>query len=135
MPPINDLASSKTVKQSLAYGLVGVVNTLTDFCIFALLLYVFEQHLITANSVAFSIAVLQSYFLNNVWTFKNSSQKVEHRRQFLLFLLVQIGALVLSNSTIVLLSQYTHPMISKLGATIIAFIWGFVLCKRFVFRV
>ncbi|MEM7707639.1 MAG: GtrA family protein [Pseudomonadota bacterium] len=134
MSQFPELMKSETVRQGAAYGAVGVVNTLTDFLVFIVLLYLVEIHLLLANTLAFCVAVIQSYILNNYWTFGAVPRKVSHHRQLGAFLLVQMGALALSNVTIVLLSQYLNPMISKLFATVVAFAWGFVLSKRFVFR-
>jgi len=123
-----------SLKQAFRFGLVGVTNTLLDFGIFALLYYQLDQPLLVANSLAFSAAVVQSYLLNKAWTFKGAKQSVSRKREFGLYLLVQLGALILSNVTVFALSQYLEPMISKVIATLVTFVWGFVLSKKIVFK-
>ena len=125
---------STTASQAMKFAAVGVVNTALDLAVFSCLFYIFELGLIFSNSVAFLTAVIQSYLLNKVWTFRSSIENKITMKEFILFSTVQLSALMLSNITIYILSIYLPVLISKLMATVVTFVWGFLVTKRVVFH-
>ena len=86
--------------QITKFAVVGIINTTIDFSIFLFLLYQLELSLLAANTIAYSVAVVNSFLLNRYWTFSQTSKHGDPRRQFLLFLGFNIVGLGLSNLTV-----------------------------------
>ena len=90
-----------------------------------------------ANTGAWAFAVTQSFILNRFWTFhatRHDSLEIHHYgKQFLMFIVVSIGCLAISNGTVWMLVDYYPAMVAKLIATVLVLIWGFFLSKRLVF--
>lgn len=60
--------------QFIKFGLVGVSNTLICEGIYAVLLY-FKMHYLLANLIGFAISVLNAYYWNNKFVFKEQEDK------------------------------------------------------------
>jgi putative flippase GtrA len=56
------------------FGIVGIVNTVLDLCLFNALLWLFpthsSAHLLVYNSIAYAIGAIDSFLLNKYWTFR-----------------------------------------------------------------
>ena len=65
----------KNVIQFVKFGMVGLSNTVISYVLYSILLY-FGLYYILANVIAFILSVLNSFFWNNKYIFKNeTSQK------------------------------------------------------------
>lgn len=62
----------KLVKQFIKFGIVGVSNTLLSLAIYYILVFINVNYLI-ANVIAFIISVLNAYYWNNKYVFKNTN--------------------------------------------------------------
>lgn len=85
-------------KQFLTFGIIGVINTLVHVGTLALV-YLFLRennsfHVMVANSIAFCVASIFSYFANNKFTFKNDNVSVSKMIQTIL---VFLGRLIMTN--------------------------------------
>jgi len=84
--------------QFLRYGLIGVYNTVVNFAIFNALIWLTGIStglpVIGFSLIAFVIVIIQSFFINKKWVFKNTEGS--HRRQFTAFFLVS-GLVALFN--------------------------------------
>ena len=54
--------------QFIKFGLVGVLNTLVDFLVYQLLVYL-GLHYAPAQCISYTCGLLNSYFFNSRWTF------------------------------------------------------------------
>lgn len=133
--------------QFIKFGLIGGFNTLVDFGILNALMYITKIYkgngLILLNIVSFSVAVINSYFLNKYWAFKDKSS-VDREKQFVSFLAVSIVGVVINTLVLRVVSTNIDPMfglnqqiwtnIGKLLATGVSLVWNFIGYKFFVFK-
>ena len=61
------------IKQFIKFGIVGLSNTFISLTIYYVLIY-FKVNYIIANTVAFIISVLNSYYWNSKFVFKKSQE-------------------------------------------------------------
>ncbi len=125
------------MKQFAKFVMVGLVNTAIDFFIYFSLTRgteFFNQHLLSANVIAFSVAATNSFFWNKKWTFRDQSKK--YHTQYAKFLIVSIGGLILSQIIFVFGVHYLKisDILTKLAAVIIVTFWNFALNKLWTFR-
>lgn len=111
----------------LKFGLVGVTGTILDFGITYLAKEKLKWNKYLANSCGFVIAVSNNYYLNRIWTFKNTDPDIGW--QFSKFMTVALVGLLLNNLIIYLLTERMklNFYFAKLSATFIVFIWNFFL--------
>jgi len=127
-----DFIIRNILKQFIIFCLIGISNTIIHLGVYYLLVWI-NVHYLIANIIAFLISVINSYFLNKRFTFKNSKTSVLTIVKLyasygfttllgtgLLFLLVEIIGI----------NKYISPVIN-IG--IITFI-NFFLNKYFVFK-
>ncbi len=69
---------NKSIIQFIKFGMVGVVNTVTSYCIYSVLFHFGVDPLI-CNIPAFIISVLVSFFLNNSFVFKEDDGKKKRK--------------------------------------------------------
>jgi len=135
------------VFQLIKFGMIGVLNTVVDYVILLILSKITGitsgNGIIPLNIISFSIATVNSYFLNKLWTFSDKS-RVEQARKFSLFLIVSIVGVII-NTVIVRVITTNVPIqlnltprewliAAKLAATGVSLIWNFVGYKLFVFK-
>jgi len=60
-------------KQFIKFGIVGISNTLLALAIYYALVLFVGVHYILANTIAFAISVLNAYYWNSKYVFKQSA--------------------------------------------------------------
>lgn len=128
----------KSFREIIRYSTVGVANTISDFAVFSVLYYLLNVQVLVANTLAFLFAVSQSYLLNKSWTFKEYSDAGNDSaisgRKYLLFVMINVGGLTISNVTIYLLVNHYPALVAKIAAAVLVLIWGFFLSRKYVFH-
>lgn len=123
----------KEVMRLIKFNIVGVMNTTIDFVAFYLLTTYASFSVVLAQIIAYSLGVINSYFMNRFWTFnvKGSHDK----KQFMLFILVNLLALSVSTLLIYFLSKAIQQvMIAKVLVTIIVMIINYLGQKFIIFK-
>jgi len=86
-----------------------------------------------ANGLAFAVAVTQGYWLNAVWTFRDTA-KSNFWRKYVSFVAVNLGGLVASMIMLLLLRDVIGPLAAKFSAVLFVFAWGYGMSRRLIFR-
>lgn len=123
--------------QFIKFGVVGLSNTAISYAIYTALVY-FSVYYIAANTIAFIISVLNSFFWNNKFVFtKNKGEKRNTGKTIIkTFITYSFTGLILSNILLYLLvntaniSKYIAPLFI-LAVTIPL---NFILNKFWAFR-
>lgn len=134
------------VNQIWKFAVVGFLNTAVDFLVLNLLMYftgIYKGGLIfILNLISFSIAVINSYFLNKYFTFKYKESN-NGTAEFSGFVVVSIFGALINSGVVYLITQFEapfdlHPQIwsnfAKLTATFFSLAWNFIGYKFFVFK-
>lgn len=108
----------KTLLQFIKFGIVGFLNTIISYVIYALLTYLGVYYVIS-NIIGFIASVLNSFFWNNRYVFKKSDDEKRNPWWTLVktFLAYSSTGLVLANVLLVLfvdkleISKYIAPTI------------------------
>lgn len=140
--------TKELIIQFSKFVLVGVVNTGIDFIILNLLIRITGITtgigIVVLNSISFTAAVVNSYFMNKYWTFgiKGETTKTVEASKFLLVSLIGLG---INNGIVYGITDFISPLFSQIGpvfwvniakivATGVALIWNFIGYKVFVFK-
>lgn len=116
----------------IRFCIVGIINTLIDFGLFAALLYGAGWGPLAAHIPAFCAAVANSFIMNKVWTFgdKNAATGAQFGR----FAAVA-GMGLLISSAIVAGGSHVMPVLAAKGLAIAAtLMWNYAGSSLFVFR-
>jgi putative flippase GtrA len=114
------------------FGLVGILNTLIDIMMFAILINV-GTHYIIAQVVSYCCGLINSYLFNKKWTFK-STIKI-NLREIGKFIAVNLITFLITIGLLYLFEQNTeYDLITiKLFATAIGMVVNFMGSKLWVF--
>ena len=115
------------------FTVVGGINTVIDFSAFYLLFEVFGIGFVIAHIGAFSVAVINSFVFNAIWTFKNL-KRGQLFKQVAMFLVIAVFGLGLSTLTIYLCAPYMNIYLAKIAAMAVSLVWNYVGSWLFVFR-
>jgi len=122
------------------YLAVGVVGTLADWSVFAVLLSILDVNYLIAPIISYSIGTVINYILNRRLTFNNKYKKVHY--QFASFLIVALIGLVIQELVIYGMVEYVFSndadrwaFAAKVVATFVGFAWTFAANKRVTFKV
>ena len=151
-PPTEKLGlRARLIKHFSKFIIVGGVNTGIDFAVLNALMYLSSitsgLGLFVLNCISFSVAVVNSYFMNKRWTFKEATAGIEGKNvsvQFSQFFVVSligitINGLILTSITSYVaapfgLSEQLWANVAKLFATGASLVWNFIGYKLFVFK-
>ena len=141
--------NKSTFIELLKFGFAGGLNTLIDFAVLNILIYIFglgqnSSHYTIFKIISFSASVTNSYFLNKYWVFKNNSEINQSQNEIMKFLGVSLVGLVLNTGVSFLIFHYGSPFINvgaktlaNIGAivgTLTVLFWNFIGYKLFVFK-
>ena len=70
------LIYNKKLIQFIKFGIVGCSNTIISLAIYYVLVY-FNVNYIIANGIGFIVSVLNAYFWNNKYVFKNNNNNTK----------------------------------------------------------
>ncbi len=132
--------------QIIRFGEVGVLNTIMDFGILNLLIWLTGitsgLAIIPLNIFSFLTATVNSYFWNKSWTFeKQGGSTSKEFSQFLVISMIGLGintAIIYMGTTLVSplfgLSSGAWANIMKVFATMFSMVWNFFGYKFIVFK-
>ena len=146
--------------KAVSFALIGVVNTLVDYCIFLVARAVLARSasaealfnsvsascrcadpttvdLIAANMISWTVAVSGSYVLNSSITFAAESGRKLRWRSYLIFVVSGIVGWFANTATLVFAAQVLQlPVwVAKAIAILASFVVNFTLSHFVVFRV
>lgn len=116
------------------FALVGVVNTLLDMGLFALLAQLLGVNVYLSQCISFSAGVLNSYLLNRSWTFR--TKEAFWSPALVRFLLLNVAMLAVSTAIIWLFYDLLgiHKLIAKVISTGCTLVVSFLINRLWVFR-
>ncbi len=109
----------------LKFGAVGLLGMGIDFLVTFLCKEKLRINKFVANGLGFSLAVVNNYALNRIWTF--SSRNSQLVQQFFTFLLISCVGLALNTALVYFFHQKLRMnfYLSKVFAIGIVFLWNF----------
>ncbi len=118
----------------IKFGLAGSVGIVIDFGFTWLCKEKLKWNKYLSNIIGFSLAVINNYILNRIWTFKSTNPRWE--TEFGKFVLLSLIGLGLNNLFLYLFHQRLKMNFyaGKLVATLLVFIWNFSSNLVFNFR-
>lgn len=125
--------TDREISKFIKFGIVGILNTLINWTIFAILNFL-GMYYIISNIIAYVIATINSYIWNSKWVFKyRGEDKKETTGKFIL-----LNLFGLSLNTVILYLFVDLMRFNKLIAlvitTIIVMIINYILNKVWVFN-
>ena len=122
------------VLKAMSFAAVGVVNSAVDFGVFSFAYYYFGLPIITANVMAWIVAVSGSYVMNSLTTFARESGRELRPTAYFTFLVSQLAGLVANTTTVFIASYFMPVLLGKLLAIGASFLVNFSLSHFVVFR-
>lgn len=134
--------------QIAKFALVGFSNAAIDFAVINLLMWQTEINkglmIILFNTIAFCVAVVNSYLWNKLWTFQ-SEDKTESKNvqsEFIQFIVIALVGVAINNSIVYGVSTFVSSTlapqlwvnVAKVFATFASMTWDFLGYKFIVFK-
>lgn len=122
------------ILQFIKFVIVGFSNLFIDFTIYLLLTRVAGVHYLWSNLFSFTVATVNSFFLNKKWTFRDTSR--DYHKQYFKFYLVSGVGLGLNQLILFLLieSWGLYDIVAKCIAVVIVTFWNFIANRLWTFR-
>ena len=116
------------------FGVVGFSGMLIDFGITYLCKEKLKINKYIANMLGFTLAVINNFILNRIWTFNSVSQNWQE--EFLRFLLFSLSGLAVNTFLVYILNGRfkVNFYLAKAIAIICVFFWNYSLNAMFNFK-
>ena len=127
-------AGGKVAGELGRYTVVGGFAFLVDFFLLYALTEWAEFHYLLSATVSFSVGLVVNYCLSIIWVFSHRALQ-NARFEFMVFLLVGLGGLLLNDLILVLLTPLLkgNYMIAKIAAVGFVYLWNFFVRRKFLF--
>lgn len=128
--------SRKTAKQFARFAVVGTITFLIDYLLLMVLSHVFGMDPVPAGAISFIVSLVTNYLVSMRFVFTRR-EDISRRRQFGLFVLLSLAALIL-NELIIWLGMMrieNTPLnltIVKVLATMMVTLWNFFSRSRWL---
>jgi putative flippase GtrA len=135
------LKLNSALHQLFRYFLVGGAAFIVEFSSFALLIHVLQgkYDLQIAQTLSFCGGLITSFVGNKFITFNHAQKEYlhSHQVQFVKYVVLAIGNLLLTNTLIYLLVNHASlkPLIAKVLLMASVALWNYVIFKRYIFKV
>ena len=119
-------------KKIIKFCVSGTVSAGVDFGTLILLVEVFSFNIIAANTISFTLAVINSFMFNKHWTFRDAGKN--YSKQFFKFFMVSVTGLILNNSFLYLFIKLGLWYVAgKVITTLIVLFWNFSVNNLWTF--
>ncbi|MBG9984435.1 GtrA family protein [Aerococcaceae bacterium DSM 111022] len=121
-------------QQLMNFALVGVLATLIDYLVFALLFNGLKINYLIATVAAFIVSTVFNYWASMRYVFSSRFEDNEKMREFMIFVTLSISGLVLTALLMKVTVDYLliHPNIAKILVTGVVMVFNFVTRKLFI---
>jgi putative flippase GtrA len=119
--------------KAASFAMVGVVNTLVDYCVFLAGYYLLGLPLVPANVLSWLVAVSGSYVMNSYVTFAVESGRQLRWRAYAAFVASGIAGVITNTTVLVVASLWLPVPAAKLCAIAASFGVNFSLSHFVVF--
>lgn len=102
----------KEFKRFVRFGIVGIIGSIVDFGFLNLFTLVFKLPFILSSILSFSLAVVNNFVLNRIWTFPGS-RKDPILNQLIQFGLVSVVGLLIRTPMLIWLEKVLVPLAEK----------------------
>ncbi len=118
------------------FAVVGVTNTLVDYSLFYLLTRFLGFHALLANPISVETAIMWSFTWNSLWTFSERKLDQNIFSRFVVFQIVSLGGLLLSQISLLVFTHYLgiFDLFSKALSIPIVLVFNYLLNSRWTFR-
>ena len=107
------LKSKKERIRFIKFGTVGIIGSVVDFGVFNLLTIVFNVNSIVSSIISFSLAVINNFVLNRIWTYPET-RKSSVYKQLIQFAIVSCLGLAIRVPLFAWLEKVLIPLAEKL---------------------
>jgi putative flippase GtrA len=133
--------SQQELWRFIKFALVGISGTIVDFTTLNIVHLLFGASLFVSNSISFSIAVVNNFIWNRLWTFPESRAR-PFSTQLLQFGAVNVVGLVINQTVFLTLNHYVfRPWLGELGynvakacAIIVVLFWNFGINRIWTYK-
>lgn len=123
-------------KETISYTFFGVLTTVVDFVVFALLHYTFSINEIVANTIAWIFAVATAYITNKLFVFESKSFDIKTLKHELpSFIAARIFSLIITDIFLAFAGLIgMNMLLAKLLISVFVIISNYIFSKLFIFK-
>ncbi len=123
-------------KETISYTIFGVLTTVVDFVVFALLHYIFSINEIVANTIAWIFAVATAYITNKLFVFESKSFRFSViKHELPSFILARVFSLIITDIFLAFASIiHLNALLAKLIISVVVIVSNYVFSKLFIFK-
>ncbi|MCI8699814.1 MAG: GtrA family protein [Clostridia bacterium] len=127
----------KKYKEVIRYLVIGILTTVINYIVFAILVNNVKIEMHTSNIIAWIVSVIFAYFTNKLFVFESKSFKLNTLiKEITSFTISRIFSLLLEETILYIFVNLLNmnKLVIKLIANILVIILNYILSKFIIFK-
>ena len=127
----------KKNEELIKYLIIGVLTTVINYIIFAILVKIVKMDMHVSNIIAWIVSVIFAYFTNKLFVFKSKSFEIKViGREVLSFGAARVFSLLLEEVILYIFVNLLNmnELVIKLIANVIVIVVNYILSKFIIFK-
>lgn len=133
---IRNIWKKLMTREIITYVIFGILTTIVNFTTFHIFCNILNIEDLTANAIAWVIAVAFAYIVNALWVFRSKYISVSNEvKKVIRFVLARISSFIIEQAGLIVFVKWLNfnNLIVKAVLAIIVIIINYVFSKLFVF--
>ena len=124
---------NKLLSQFARFGIVGVIASVIDYGLLAILTELFGCNYLVSATISFTVSVVFNYLASMRYVFTRR-EDISRKREFTVFVALSIAGLLINNACMWVGVELCgiHYLVVKVFATAVVALWNFVTRKYFL---
>ncbi len=124
-------------RETIVYLIAGVLTTLVNLAVYGLLCNVFGIFYLVANVIAWVVAVIFAYIINDLWVFRSNSENIKKEIiKILKFFAARAFSLLIEEAGLFLLVKAAgfNNMVVKAFLAVVVIVLNYLFSKIYIFN-
>lgn len=124
-------------RETIVYLIAGILTTVVNLAVYGVLCNVFKIYYLLANVIAWIVAVIFAYIINDLWVFRSKSENMKNEIiKILKFFAARAFSLLIEEAGLFLFVKVAgfNNMVVKAFLAVVVIVLNYLFSKIYIFK-
>lgn len=124
-------------RETIVYLIAGILTTVVNLAVYGVLCNVFKIYYLFANVIAWIVAVIFAYIINDLWVFRSKSENMKNEIiKILKFFAARAFSLLIEEAGLFLFVKVAgfNNMVVKAFLAVVVIVLNYLFSKIYIFK-